>query len=60
MSYREEQKLLKQKYLRAQIIDQGLDAAEFAEYIGKKKEDGTTQLTQEWTSITGLTMSLLR
>lgn len=40
MATREDQRLLKQKFLRAEIIDQGLDAGEFAEYIGKKKENG--------------------
>ena len=37
----EEQRRLKQKYLVGQIIDQGYDASEFTEFIGKKKADGT-------------------
>lgn len=36
----EDERLLKQNFLRSEIIDQGFDAGEFAEYLGKKKEDG--------------------
>jgi hypothetical protein len=60
MSYQEEQRFLKQKFLRQQIIEMEYDAQEFCEYIGKKKEDGTSGLIQEPTSTTGLTMNLLQ
>lgn len=60
MSSLEDERLLKQKFLRVQIIDQGYDAMEFSEYIGKKKEEGSWILKQEWTSITGLMMNWLQ
>lgn len=56
----DDEKLLKQKFLRIQIIDQGYDAGEFSEYIGKKKEDGSLFLTKEPTSTTGHTMNSLQ
>jgi hypothetical protein len=40
MSNSEDQRELKQKFLRDQIIDQGYKAEDFVEYIGKKKEGG--------------------
>jgi hypothetical protein len=40
MSSAEEQRLLKQKFLRREILEPGYDANEFSEYIGKKKVDG--------------------
>lgn len=46
MSNREEQRLLKQKFLISQIIEQGYDATEFSEFLGKKKESGNRGLNR--------------
>jgi hypothetical protein len=53
----EDQRHLKQKFLRAEIIDFGLDAGEFAEYIGMKKENGRKIVIKALISTIGATTS---
>lgn len=57
MASEEEERHLKQNFLRSEIIDQGFDAGEFSEYIGKKKENGRNELKKAQISTTGLMMS---
>ena len=43
----------KQNYLRTEIIEQGLDAGDFIEYIAARRENGRRGVIKATTSTTG-------
>ncbi len=46
-SFKEQQRFLKQTYLREHILDEGYDANEFMQFITDAKEDGAN--IDNWT-----------